>query len=191
MKRPLKIFLSGVAALVVIQSSQASVTLTADSGTWTRLKWTTSDSGIAWAGPPNSVRSAGDNDLFSFAVPSGSFGIVDVTDLSGNDDSYSVLDFNSDLAIIGSTTVGAGDNLTSLVDDPAVTFADASWGSGSINITPTALGNAVFQIQSNGVGAASQGGVSFRVRTEAIPEPSSSLLMLLGLAGLTARRRRA
>lgn len=74
--------------------------------------------------------------------------------------------------------------------DPDVTFADASWGSGSINIIPNLGGNAVFQIVTDGVGAAGQGGVFVRVRTE-VPEPSSSLLVLLGCAGLVARRRRA
>jgi hypothetical protein len=190
MKRHLQILLTGALALVAIQSSQASVTLIADNGSWTRLQWVTADSGIAWQGAQNSVRVAGDNDLFSFAVPTGSFGVVDVTDIRNNDDSYSVLDFNSGLTVLGSTTIGAGDDLQSAVEDPDVTFADASWGSGSINIIPNLGGNAVFQIVTDGVGAAGQGGVFVRVRTE-VPEPSSSLLVLLGCAGLVARRRRA
>lgn len=188
MQRHLKILFTGALALVAIQASQATVTLTANDGVWTRLQWVTADSGIAWQGPTNSIRVAGDNDLFSFAVPSGEIGIVDVTDIRNNDDSYSVLDFNSSLTVLGSTTAGAGDDLTSVVEDPDVTFADASWGSGSISIIPNLTGDAVFQLVSDGVGAAGQGGVFVRVST--IPEPSSSLLVLLGCAGLVVRRRR-
>ena len=190
MKRHLQNLLSGAVALVAIQSSQAAVTLTAGDD-WTRLQWVTADSGIAWQGPPNSIRVAGDNDLFTFAVPDGSFGIVEVTDIESNDDSYTVLDFNNGLAALGSTPAGAGDDLLSVEDDPAVTFASASWGSGSINITPNAFDDAVFQIQNDGVGNSGVGGVFVRVRTEVIPEPSSGILMLLGLVGLVARRHRA
>lgn len=201
-KKAFQILLSSVTALVAIQTCQAAVTLTPNTGTWQRLKWTTSGSGgigsgldsasrvLAW--PQDEMfRIGGDNDVFNFNVPVGSRGWIDITDIKSNDDGYALLDFNDSLATIG-TVVGPGGDLSSLVDDPAVTFADANWGSGSFEVLGSGAGGDVnFKVQRNVGHYVNAGGLFVQVRTEVIPEPSGSMLMLLGLAGIASRRRRA
>ena len=202
MKRPVQILLSGAIALVALHSSQAAVMLTANSG-WERLKWTTAGAAgaigsgvdannrvLAW--PQSATFRIGDsNDVFSFSVPVGSRGWIDVTDIEANDDGYAILDFNDNLSTIGSV-VGPGGDPTSMVDDPVVTFADANWGSGSFEVLSSGAGGTVdFKVERNLGSQVNSGGVFVQVRTEVIPEPSSSALMLLGLLGLVTRRRRA
>ena len=128
----------------------------------------------------------GDNDIFQFNVPAGSKGWIDITDIEANDDGYALLDFNDSLSRIGSV-VGTGKNLSSILDDPAVTFGDAEWGSGSFEVLSSGAGGVMdFKVQRNAGSQFNVGGVFVQVRTEAIPEPSSSILMLLGLTGLVA-----
>ncbi len=202
MKRQFQILLSSAVAFVTIQSSQAAVMLTPNTG-WERLKWTTSgtpgavgsgldDDSRVLAWPQAATFRIGDtNDIFQFSVPAGSKGWIDITDSEANDDGYALLDFNDSLSTIGSV-VGPGSDLSSVVDDPAVTFGDANWGSGSFEVLSSGAGGVVdFKVQRDAGSQANTGGVFVQVRTEAIPEPSSSILMLLGLAGLVARRRRA
>lgn len=208
MKRNLQILLSGAIALVVIQSSQAVVTLTPSTGgpgtgSWERLKW--ADSGVAgvtgsgidasgrvlaWPAA-DEFRVNDSNDLFAFAVPAGSRGWVDLTDIESNDDGYSVLDFDNGLSTVGIVS-GQGDDLSSTVDDAAVTFGDANWASGSFSVLNDGAGGTFqFKLERAVGNQGNVGGMFVQVRTEVIPEPSSSILMLLGLVGLAARRRRA
>lgn len=203
MKRPFQILLSIAVALVALHSSQAAVILTPNAG-WERLKWTTTgspgadrsgvDAGgrfVAWR-VADTFRVNDDNDLFSFAVPAGFIGYVDVTDIETNDDGYSVLDFDNSFTPIGNTGGGPGDDLTSIVDDPAITFGSSNWASGSFPVlTDGAGGTFRFKIQRVVGSQVNNGGVFVQVRTEVIPEPSSGLLMLFGLVGLATRRRRA
>lgn len=200
MKRHFQILLSGALAIAALQTSHAAVNLTTG-GTWFRLSWASdgtpgaTNSGVdasnrvlAWD-RNDTFRVNDDNDVFNFSVASGFNGVVDVVDIEANDDRYSVLDFNNSLTNLGSTSAPIGNNPASVQDDPNVTIL-GNWSSGSINITPVG-GVASFKLERDQGSVINVGGVFVRARQEVIPEPSSSILMMLGLAGLIARRRRA
>ena len=209
MKRSLKTLLLGAVALAGLQSSQA-VTMLAE-GDWTRIQWANSgnpgdpDSGIdannrilGWIVSNDAAditRTNDNNDVFTFNVSNNDRLLIDVADIEADAERYSVLDFNDNLNTLGVTPAGAQANLASGEDDPNVTFADADWSSGTITVFENTSGGDVLaqvKIQTSVIGGISQsaGGAFIRARTEVIPEPSTSLLALLGMVGLLTVRRR-
>ncbi|MFT5405655.1 MAG: hypothetical protein ACI9DF_004509 [Verrucomicrobiales bacterium] len=191
MKHTIKaLFGGGLLSLLAIQSSLGASTLL--NGTWQQARWVQADaesgpnSGVfAWVAPLGTSRVNDDTDVFTTPTPSaGFYGVVEVVDIGASNDQYNLLDFTGGLTLVG-TTNGFTDG--SIFDDPDVTFGnDATWSQGSF-----AIGAATsFKLEwvDTGVGQNSLGSVYLRYGE--VPEPSSSMLALLGLAGLMVRRRR-
>ena len=110
--------------------------------------------------------------------------------------SYSAQNKNpSTDAIIGAATVQVKDTLaasTTYYSIVTAEYTDASYGdmymAAAGTVTTTAAGAGSFANIFGGAGTATTGGVR---DWQAVPEPTSGLLMLLGMAGLALRRRRA
>jgi hypothetical protein len=192
MKHTIKaLFGGGLLSLLAIQSSLGASTLL--NGTWQQARWVQADaesspnSGVfAWVAPLGTSRVNDDTDVFTTPTPSaGFYGVVEVVDIGASNDQYSLLDFTGG-ALIG-TTNGFTDGANFVVD-PDIAFGnDATWSQGSFGLFPAASS---FKLEwvDTGVGQNSLGSVYLRYGE--VPEPSSSMLALLGLAGLMVRRRR-
>lgn len=106
-------------------------------------------------------------------------------------DSFEVTGSNARAAATGLTTgIAAGDNLVLVIVDGAVADGSKYWVVNDYTIQaanvfdPPSTGTAA-GISLSTLGTAGSGTFT------AVPEPTSGLLMLLGMAGLALRRRRA
>ena len=116
---------------------------------------------------------------------------------SGQTATYSGVNKNASTgAIIGAVTVSDATLAASTTYYSIITasYNDATYGemymtAASVAETPSSGSKSITNI-FGGAGTASVGGVR-DWQAAAVPEPTSGLLMLVGLAGLTLRRRRA
>ena len=186
--------------VVVLADQSASGNLGNDLS-WTGARWFNADTeptqanrNYAWLAS-DGFRTNDVNDVFQFTA-GGFGGMLEVTDLGADADRYRLLDFDASFADLGLTSAFANANVAANEASPTVTFADPDYSSATYVFGP-GTHNVKLEWLQNDPGAApplnaaqgSAGGVSLRF-TNAIPEPSSSLLAMLGLGFCLIRRRK-
>lgn len=199
MKRYFQIlFAGGLLSLLAIQSYGAVTVGNSlgqdftDDSSWTIAHWneTQLSGGSVFAYDQNdTLIDPGNNDVFEFTVGAGLVGLLTVIDLGAPSDSYDILNFNGG-ALIASTVGGVANN-SGNIQSPSDAFADPNYHR--LVAHPFAAGDWAINIEQGqadaGVETGNSGGVALRL--EVIPEPSVSLLAMLGVVGLVVRRRRS
>ena len=119
-------------------------------------------------------------------------GITKKYPVTGTNGTFSHTTKDVDAADLGFTSTGYQD-LAILIFDTATITADSNFFVATKNANVPGSGNVAFafgaQGNTSGTGA-SQLAANWHA-VESIPEPTSGLLLLLGMAGLALRRRRA
>ena len=207
MKHAIQILLAScLLPLFVAQSGFGAVILTTDPP-WTRFSYSFADMEASqdnrvYAFPTADIstgRVNDGNDVVSFTVPNGLWGVIEVTDIGVDGDRYSLLDFNNSLALLGSTSAlaqtevqhpSADANAEGHID---LAYASADWSSGQFGgmgdpMFPAGAHNVKIRALDTALDQGTVGGLAIRFRV--IPEPSSALMGMLGLAACLLRRRR-
>ena len=118
---------------------------------------------------------------------------IDGTGALVNKDGYAIIEtgsFDASAYNTSNGTIANGNYLALVIYDAANNLygvSDANLVSGIIAEPPTA-GTLAMDFQNDG---GAEGYLIANTATSSVPEPTSGLLMLLGVAGLALRRRRA
>ena len=120
-------------------------------------------------------------------------GITTKYPVTGTSGTFSHTTKDVDAADLGLSAGGGTQELAILIFDTATITADSNFFVATKSASVPGSGNALFsfgaQGNTSGTGA-SQLAANWHA-VESIPEPTSGLLLLLGMAGLALRRRRA
>lgn len=187
----LKLSLTLAALMGTLSLSQGAVAI-ATNGAWNAFSWhETGFDGNQVSLPPGNTYfgnyvfqfdgASGVLLPFTFTIPGGFTGKMDITDIEQSGDLFQVFDFASNLGFTSSPT--SGDTQS----DPDVALLNANFSHATYTgLTP---GNHSITINvTAGAGNLPHGGG--RLRVTLVPEPASSLMALLGLGGVFLRRRR-
>jgi hypothetical protein len=178
------------ATLIAAPAHATSVALPAD-GSWNEFNvdsFIAADFGTGW------IDSADGSPLsFTFTIGAGSHGTLTVVDAGFAGDTFSLTNFGSAFGATSSVATGTTDG--ALVFDFDAALADPAYSHGvfTLNAGTYSIGGSLLQsVLDSGVDLDATNG-AVRLSVSAIPEPSSPLLMLGGLAAvaLLARRRSA
>ena len=188
-KQPMAAALAA-AALIAAPAHATGVALAAD-GQWTEFDvdaLIAHDFGNGWIDNTN-----GSALTFTFTIAAGSVGTLTVVDTGLAGDTFTLTNFGSTLG--ATSAVPAGDLDGGFEPDYAAALADPAYSHGvfTLGVGSYSISGALLQSVFDNIGGvdldATAGGVRLTVST--IPEPSSTALMLGGLAAaaLLARRR--
>ena len=190
MSKQLMALAFAAAAVLAAPAEATSVALPAN-GSWNEFNvdsMIAADFGNGWID-----ESDGSALSFTFTVGAGQVGKLTVVDAGFAGDTFSITNFGTLLGATSGVATGTTDGPTLLdfdaaLADPAYSHGVFTFGAGTYSI-----GGALLQsVQDGGVDLDATNG-AVRLSISAIPEPSSPLLMLGGLAAvaLLARRRQS